>query len=311
MRLIRILLFPPKILRIPEPVSLIPVFILAFLTLLIPYLIFHHTIYTTQYIFLVIILPVVIFRLINEDHDSAVDWIMTGLIFLISAPVLICIGFIALVTMFFVSRKTGYFVMWAVSIISLFMFGVKIRYEGERPKDSPIIVVMNHSSFLDYFLLPAVMGYKKPWTMVYGVNLHKYPILRFFLKKYGLGVDRKDMNSKIGTSKAMKEVLLEGLSLAVFPEGTRMRSHQFTDTLLPFKNGSFVSAVDTQTPIIPVILSFPILYSRPDCPLPLSPREITISYLPSFDGEGKTLNHLKNEVHGFMKRKLDSKKQIL
>jgi len=65
-------------------------------------------------------------------------------------------------------------------------------------------------------------------------------------------IDRKNRNDAVKAfdqvSKAMKD---QGLSLWVFPEGTRSNL-PFPD-LLPFKKGAFHLAVQAQVPIVPIV----------------------------------------------------------
>jgi 1-acyl-sn-glycerol-3-phosphate acyltransferase len=144
------------------------------------------------------------------------------------------------------------------------------------------------------------MGYKRKWTVVYGNNLHKYPIFRFFLKRVGIPVDRKSQSSKTEVVELMKNALRNGFSLAIFPEGTRMRSFQVDEILLPFKNGAFSVALDLDIPIVPVVFLKPILYSKPDKPFPFSPRIINIKYFDLVKGEENSILFNKR-IHKKMK----------
>jgi 1-acyl-sn-glycerol-3-phosphate acyltransferase len=183
--------------------------------------------------------------------------------------------------------------------ISLPLFGVFVKINGSLPKEGPYIVVMNHSSFIDYLLVLVVMGYENKWTIVYGKNLHKYPIFKYFLRKIGIPVNRNSKTSRSEASETMRKALSDGFSLAIFPEGTRMRSYQFDQILLPFKNGAFNIASELKLPIVPSVLLRPILYSKPDKPFPFSPRVITINYCEPILEENRIL--LRNKTHEIMK----------
>jgi 1-acyl-sn-glycerol-3-phosphate acyltransferase len=55
----------------------------------------------------------------------------------------------------------------------------------------------------------------------------------------------------LGSLKKAKERMKGGISLVIFPEGTRSSN----GNLLPFKRGGLLLAVRTQTPIVPVTIS--------------------------------------------------------
>ena len=283
-------------------------FTLAVLTLLIPFIIKEHTIYTTQYIYGAIISPVLVMWFIdflseNHNHTKFFDWLMTGLVISI-CPVSIIVGLIALLVIYFFP-KTAYFSAWITSCITVFLLGVTPIYSGKINKSAgSFIAVINHGSFLDYFFIPLIMGYKIPWKVLYGKNLEKYPILRSFLKQYGIGVDRSSPESRLQANKDIKKALADGFSIAIFPEGTRMRGHQISNILLEFHNGAFNASVDSKRPIAPVLLFLTLPYSKAEKPFPLSPRRIYISFQELIYPEKFDSHSLKNETHKLMKNKL-------
>ncbi len=221
----------------------------------------------------------------------------------VSSPILIFLGIITSIFIVIFPKKIRTLLYVFCSILSL-LFGVWPKRKGNPPKDGTFIFLFNHSSFIDYFLAVIAMGYKRKWVIVYGKNLHKYPIFKFFLKKIGIGVDRKNTTSKIEASEQIREALNSGFSVASFPEGTRMRSYQMDEILLPLKNGVFATAVELGISIIPITFIKPILYSRPDKPFPFSPRIITITYGNVITVENKNRLELRNETHETMKNML-------
>lgn len=292
----------PRMLRVSVSNSfLVPILTLAVLTLFIPFLITEHSIYTTQYIYGLMIVPIfgmwfVDFVSVSHNHTKLFDWLMT-IVILSLCPIPIIIGLIALLIIFLFPR-TVYFTVWLVASVTVFMLGAIPVYLGEMPKKgSAFVLIANHGSFLDYFFVPLMMGYKNPWKVVYGKNLEKYPILSYFLKKYGIGVDRSSAESRQKAKEDIKQALIDGFSLMIFPEGTRMRSHQKSEVLLEFHNGAFTAAVGSKKRIIPVTLSLPILYSRPDHPLPLSPRRITMTFGKPLSSEGVSAQTLKEQSY--------------
>jgi 1-acyl-sn-glycerol-3-phosphate acyltransferase len=64
-------------------------------------------------------------------------------------------------------------------------------------------------------------------------------------------VDRSNRSQAVATLRRAKEQIARGISLVIFPEGTRSVGGQ----LLPFKRGGFVLALRTRTPIVPVAIN--------------------------------------------------------
>ena len=231
------------------------------------------------------------------------DYIVTVVIMLVSFPILLFLGLITSVLLIIFPKKS-HLSIFAFCAATSVLFGIWIKYKGPFPKKGEYIFLFNHSSFIDYFLSVLAMGYKRKWVIVYGKNLEKYPIFKFFLRRIGIGVDRSSQKSKVEASDKIRKALNDGFSLALFPEGTRMRSYQMAEILLPFKNGAFSNAIELGKDIIPTIFSRPILYSRPDKPIPFSPRVITITYGNPISVEGKSRVELRDETHFIMKKML-------
>jgi 1-acyl-sn-glycerol-3-phosphate acyltransferase len=285
---------------------LISISVFAILVVVIPFWIFHHSIYTTKYVYLVIVAPFFIARVIDNviGHTLVTDALLTLIILPISAPVLVVLGLLGVLTIF-LFPKTTYFAVWIVCGVVLFMMGVRLKYKGTMPDiEGAYLIAGNHGSFLDYFLLLFCIG-PRPSTIMYGTNLLKYPILSFFLKRYGIGVDRENKDSRLAAKEAMQSALARGLPVVVFPEGTRMRSHQIDKVLLSFKNGPFASAIEMNVPIVPIVCDLPILFSKPDRPLPLSPRTITVTYCDVQYPEGKNRKTLRDDTKNLMQSVLE------
>lgn len=276
---------------------------LALLTLLVPYCVKMHSIYTTQYVFTIMLIPVLLARAIelaSEHHAKLLDYFFTGMILFISVPILIVFGtFIAIII--FIFPRTKYVMCFVGATVILFLLGVRITHKGKRPAGQ-ICLFANHSSFIDYFLIVHAMGYK-PYKVVYGTNLHKYPILRFFMKRIGVGVNRKSFRSKGNALKMTTDALQKGFSIGVFPEGTRRRSFQH-DKLLPFKSGIFGASLEHHVSIVPAVFDLPMNYSKPDKPFPFTPITINVIYGDVIDVSGKDEKEVSSLVHEWMEQKL-------
>lgn len=276
---------------------------LALLTLLVPYCVKMHSIYTTQYVFTIMLVPVLLARAIelaSEHHATLFDYLFTGMILFISVPILIVFGtFIAIII--FIFPRTKYVMCFVGATVILFLLGVRITHKGKRPAGQ-ICLFANHSSFIDYFLIVHAMGYR-PWKVVYGTNLHKYPILRFFMKRIGIGVDRNSFRSKSVAHKMIEDAVKAGFSIGVFPEATRRRSYQ-NQKVLPFKSAVFAIALENGVSMAPAVFDLPMNYSKPDKPFPFTPITINVIYGDVIDVSGKDEKEVSSFVHEWMEQKL-------
>ncbi len=272
---------------------------LALLTVVIPYCVKMHSIYTTQYVFTIMLIPVLLARAIeltSEHHARVLDYLFTGIILLVSTPILIVFGIVVLLIIFLFPR-TKYFLSWIGATVVLFLLGVRITHQGKRPAGQ-ICLFANHSSFIDYFLIVHAMGYR-PWKVVYGTNLHKYPILRFFMKRIGIGVDRNSFRSKSVAHKMIEDAVKAGFSIGVFPEATRRRSYQ-NQKVLPFKSAVFAIALENGVSMAPAVFDLPMNYSKPDKPFPFTPSTVTVTYGNIVDVTDKDEKEASEDIRDWM-----------
>lgn len=139
--------------------------------------------------------------------------------------------------------------------IILFLSGVKTTVLGEEnvPEDQAVLYILNHRSFFDvvltYSRCPSLTGY------IAKKELLKIPFLSWWMKwLHCLFLDRKDIKEGLKTILTAIEDIKEGISIAIFPEGTRGAQADETE-MLPFHEGSFKIATKTGCPIIPVAIS--------------------------------------------------------
>jgi 1-acyl-sn-glycerol-3-phosphate acyltransferase len=126
----------------------------------------------------------------------------------------------------------------------------RFRVEGSWPEgDQPYVVVANHQSLLDIVLLSRLPREMK-W--VGKEELFKIPWIGLMLRLTGdIAVKRGDPESGGEAVARAKAYLGRGMSVMIFPEGTRSRDAR----LLPFKKGAFRLAIDAGVPVLPVVLS--------------------------------------------------------
>ena len=120
--------------------------------------------------------------------------------------------------------------------------------KSQREKiPSEAIFVSNHVSQLD--INAASFAIPHPIVFLAKDSIRKVPILGLLNERVGtVFINRKD---KEGAQKAvfrLKTTLKRGISVLVFPEGTRSKSGH----IAPFKKGAFHLAVQANVPIIPL-----------------------------------------------------------
>ena len=121
------------------------------------------------------------------------------------------------------------------------------------PKDTPVLYIGNHRSYFDILLTysrcPIRTGY------VAKKEMEKIPLLSNWMKYlHCLFLDRKDIKQGLKTILTAIEKVKSGISICIFPEGTRNKAEDETE-LLPFHEGSFKIASKSGCPIIPIAMN--------------------------------------------------------
>lgn len=135
---------------------------------------------------------------------------------------------------------------WSFFLIYAMGFRLKIEREQEIESDKSYMFCANHASLLDGWKMVAMS--KNPIVFVGKKELVKIPVFGFFYKKVVIMVDRSDADSRKRVYEQAKKRLVNGTSIAIFPEGLVPTENV---VLAPFKNGAFSLAIEHQIPIVP------------------------------------------------------------
>ena len=118
----------------------------------------------------------------------------------------------------------------------------------ENIPDKPVLYVGNHRSYFDilagYTTVPTLLGF------VAKKEMEKIPLLRTWMVNANcLFLDRKNIKEGLKTILQGIEKVKNGISIWIFPEGTRNTNDDITE-LLPFKEGSLKIAEKSGCPVI-------------------------------------------------------------
>ena len=146
-------------------------------------------------------------------------------------------------------KKASYpiFVWWGY--LFRFLIGVRIQKNHFSTPEGPFIIVANHTSYLDIFLMYSLFP-KHPLLFLGKAELLNYPLIGTFFRKLHIpvfrGEGRKAAQSYIQSLRSIDN----GWCLVIFPEGGI--PDEGCPHLAPFKEGAFKIAKSKQVPIVPI-----------------------------------------------------------
>jgi 1-acyl-sn-glycerol-3-phosphate acyltransferases len=152
----------------------------------------------------------------------------------------------------------GYFPghVWGKTIIRALLLPVKVEGRQHLEKDQSYVFVANHQGSFDIFLIYGFLNRNFKWMMKQ--QLRKVPFLGFACaRSHQVFVDKRGPSKIRKTYEQAREILKEGYSVTVFPEGART----FTGHMAQFKKGAFSLADELQLPVVPLTIngSFDVL----------------------------------------------------
>lgn len=116
-------------------------------------------------------------------------------------------------------------------------------------KRHPYVVVSNHESYADIFLISHVPMEMK-WLAK--AELLRIPVFGWLMRMAGdVPVHRGRVASRLEALEGCRDRLGKRVSVMIFPEGTRSAD----GAMLPFRDGAFLLALETGTPILPLAVA--------------------------------------------------------
>ena len=145
---------------------------------------------------------------------------------------------------------------WAKVIMKAFLLPMKVEGQEHLESDQSYVFVANHQGIFDIFVIYGYLGRNFKWMMKY--QLGKIPFVGYACRKsHQIFVDKRGPKKIQKTYETAREILQEGYSVTVFPEGAR----SFTGHMGKFRKGAFALADELQLPVVPLTIngSFDVL----------------------------------------------------
>jgi 1-acyl-sn-glycerol-3-phosphate acyltransferase len=184
----------------------------------------------------------------------------------------------------------------------LFLIGVCHRNIKEAPidKNRHYVFVANHISYIDIPLI--FQGIRNNSFRVLGkIEMSKIPVFGLLYKLAVVLIDRSSPQSRANSILQLQKVLNQNISIFIFPEGT---FNETGEPLKSFYDGAFRIAIETQTPIKPIVFLDAVRRMHHKSIFSITPGRSRAVHLPEIPVNGYTLHDvakLKNATFEAMK----------
>ena len=139
--------------------------------------------------------------------------------------------------------------VWVNSVMDIFDMTFDIEGRENIP-EGPCVFISNHQGYADILIMiKACEG--KQVGFIAKENLEKLPYFGKWIKAIrGVFIKRGDARESLKSIKEGVDLLKQGFSLVIFPEGTRSKGKDMAE----FKAGSFKLATKAKVPVVPVAI---------------------------------------------------------
>ena len=174
------------------------------------------------------------------------------LFFLVSLPIMLIFLLIRLFSKKacdYISLRWVQFGLWSADKIT----GMKTVVEGREniATNEAVLYVGNHLSIFDIIVLYPLM--KKSTGFVAKKEINKVPILNLLMRfTHCLFLDREDPRDGLRMVLEAADMIKNGKSVYLFPEGTRSKDGE----MLEFKTGSFKIVEKAHCKVVPVRIDY-------------------------------------------------------
>lgn len=148
-------------------------------------------------------------------------------------------------------RFWGYYPpkIWAMIFCWLNFVNVKVNGRSNIDSKTSYVFVANHQGAFDIFTIYGFLGHNFKWMMK--ASLKKIPFVGFACYQAGhIFVDRSSAASIRKSMEKAEHQLSDGMSLVVFPEGSRSKTGRMGN----FKRGAYLLATELNLPVVPLTI---------------------------------------------------------
>lgn len=180
----------------------------------------------------------------------------------------------------------------------LFIAGVKVSTYGQHQLDrsQTYIFVSNHQSYFD---IPVLMhSIPNNVRFIYKDTLTKIPILGWgmYLGQY-IPINRENVREAMKSLKKAAGKIRKGISVAIFPEGTRSVDGDLGD----FKRGMFVLADEAKVALVPTAIKGSMsIMPRGKFRIESGRVKVTFGMPVPYSNDKGLLDSLKREINRMM-----------
>lgn len=141
---------------------------------------------------------------------------------------------------------------WSKLICRVALCRIKVKGLEKLDKKASYIFTPNHQSAFDIFLIYGYLGYNIKWVQKH--TLRRIPFVGKASEIAGhVFVNQSSLKSMLETIKKAEEELEEGVSMVIFPEGSRT----YDGKMVRLRKGAFIIAKEMGLPIVPITLNGP------------------------------------------------------
>ncbi len=139
--------------------------------------------------------------------------------------------------------------LWSRACCALTFVRVKVSGRENIDNNTSYVFVANHQSAYDIFAIYGYLNHNFKWMMK--ASLMKFPVIGPSCNAAGhIFVDKSSPAALRHTMQRAESTLKGGMSLVVFPEGSRT----YTGKMQAFRRGAFQLAMEFHLPVVPVTI---------------------------------------------------------
>jgi 1-acyl-sn-glycerol-3-phosphate acyltransferase len=145
------------------------------------------------------------------------------------------------------AQKDAHIQWWAAKMLRI--MGIDLHSSGVPAAQGPVMFVANHVSWIDILVIQAV----RPVRFVSKAEVQRWPLIGPIVSGAGtLYLTRQNKRDSLRIVQLVRDALLRGEMVAVFPEGTTSAGHD----VKPFHGNMLQAAIDAHALVQPAVLRY-------------------------------------------------------